>query len=382
MTPSAQSSKEHKTLSAAPLPRIKVLGLGGGGSNAINRMIELGLSGVDYIGANTDAQALKNCLAPTRIQLGPSLTRGLGAGGNPDIGEKAAEESDREITKALDGADMVFLTAGMGGGTGTGAIPVAARISRSLGAVTIGVVTTPFSFEIGKRQQNAAAGLTKLRQHTDTLITIPNDRLLKISPRDLPLELAFRLADDLLRQGIQGITELVTQPGMINVDFAHVRNMMKNGGGAILVVGYGQGENSALQAVKQALNHPLLDAIPLEQAAGIIANFSGSDDLAFVEIADALMYLHKNTNTDTDVIPGININPQFKDRVEAILVITGLEGKAVDHKMRGLQQEKLQPEFPPQMEKVVAVESENHTDFVFSESNLDIPSFIRRRIRA
>ncbi|MEM5775191.1 MAG: cell division protein FtsZ, partial [Anaerolineaceae bacterium] len=226
-----------------PKPVIKVIGLGGGGSNAVNRMIELGLSGVEYIAANTDAQALKNSAAPVKIQLGPALTRGLGAGGNPSVGEAAAEESKKEIQAALQGADMVFVTAGMGGGTGTGSIPVAARISRSLGAVTVGIVTSPFSFEMGKRQKNAKEGLALLRQHTNTLINVPNDSLLKVSPHDLPIDMAFRLADDVLRQGIQGITQIVTQPGMINVDFSHVRNMMLNGGGALMVLGYGKGPN-------------------------------------------------------------------------------------------------------------------------------------------
>ncbi|MHB1120678.1 MAG: cell division protein FtsZ, partial [Bellilinea sp.] len=210
-------------------PVLKVIGLGGGGSNAVNRMIELGLSGVDFIAANTDAQVLKTSLAPTKIQMGSKLTRGLGAGGNPSVGEAAAEESYRELNQALAGADMVFLTAGMGGGTGTGAISIAARVARSLGAVTVAVVTTPFMFEIGKRQVNAREGLARLRPYTDTLITIPNDRLLKVAPRDLPLEMAFRLADDVLRQGIQGISELITETGLINVDFSHIRNIMQSG---------------------------------------------------------------------------------------------------------------------------------------------------------
>src|SRR5574340_1289501 len=250
-------------------PVLKVIGLGGGGSNAVNRMIELGLSGVDFIAANTDAQMLKTSLAPTKIQLGAKLTRGLGAGGNPSIGEAAAEESYRELNQALAGADMVFLTAGMGGGTGTRAIAIAARVARSLGAVTVAVVTTPFMFEIGKRQANAREGLARLRPYVDTLITIPNDRLLKVAPRDLPLEMAFRLADDVLRQGIQGISELITQPGLINVDFSHVRNMMLNGGGSLLAIGTGEGENKARQALENALHHPMLETISLENATGI-----------------------------------------------------------------------------------------------------------------
>jgi len=209
----------HSSLQEASQPVLKVLGLGGGGQNAVDRMIELGLEGVEFIVANTDAQVLQSSLAPTRIQLGPKATRGLGAGGNPSVGEAAAEESYKELNAVLDGADMVFLTAGMGGGTGTGAISIAARVARSIGAVVVAIVTMPFSFEMGRRQRNAREGLAKLQPFTDTLITVPNDRLLQVAPGIYPLEMAFRMADDVLRQGIQGISELITQPGLINVDF-------------------------------------------------------------------------------------------------------------------------------------------------------------------
>jgi len=205
------------------LPKIVVLGLGGGGSNAINRMIESGMQGVTFIAANTDAQALANNMAPNKIQLGPKSTRGLGAGGLPVIGESAAEESTKELANLLQGADMVFLTAGMGGGTGTGAIPIAAKVAKASGAVTIAIVTKPFSFELGRRQRNAEEGLAKLKEYVDTLIVIPNDKLIEIAPRDLPLELAFTLADDVLRQGVQGISELITETGLINVDFSHIK---------------------------------------------------------------------------------------------------------------------------------------------------------------
>ncbi len=370
-------------LPVAPIPVIKVLGMGGGGSNAINRMIELGLSGVEYIAANTDAQALRDSLASHKIQLGPLVTRGLGAGGDPSVGEAAAEESRKVIHDALAGADMVFITAGMGGGTGTGSVPVAARISRELGAVTVGIVTTPFSFEIGRRQRNAQEGLAKLRRHTDTLITVPNDRLLKIAPRDLPLELAFRLADDVLRQGIQGISQLVTQPGMINVDFAHVRHMMMTGGGALLAIGYGQGPNRTMQAVKQALNHPLLESISLQDATGIIANFTGGNDLAFVEVVEAMNYLHNHTHQDTDIIPGINCNSQLRDRVEVILVITGLGGKAVDqHTATQRQNVHSKTElFGSPIEIAVEHETEPVSEFVGSFSDFDVPAFIRRKTK-
>ena len=316
---------------AARLPVLKVIGLGGGGSNAINRMIELGLGGVEYIAANTDAQALKNSLAPVKIQLGPRLTRGLGAGGDPKIGEEASEESYRDLNQALAGADMVFLTAGMGGGTGTGSISIAARVARSIGAVVVAIITMPFSFEVGRRQNNAREGIAKLRQYTDTLITVPNDRLLQIAPRDLSLDLAFRMADDMLRQGIQGISELVTQPGLINVDFAHVRQMMMNGGGSLLSMGYGQGENKAINAIEQALHHPMLESISLENATGIIANFSGGPDLTFMEVADALNYLQSKTNFQAEIIPGVTSDEKMTGRAQVILVITGLGATPLDN---------------------------------------------------
>jgi len=302
---------------------MKVIGMGGGGCNAVNRMIELGLTGVDYIAANTDSQALKNSLAPIKIQLGPRMTRGLGAGGDPKIGEAAGEESYSELNRALDGADMVFLTAGLGGGTGTGSIPIAARVARNLGAVTIAIVTMPFTFEVGRRQQNARSGLASLRQHTDTLITVPNDRLLQIA-RDLPIELTFRMADDILRQGIQGISELISRPGLINVDFAHVRQVMQMGGGSLLAIGHGEGEGKAFQAVDRALHHPLIETVNLENATGIIANFTAGSDLTFVEVADALNYLQEKTNNRAEIIPGVIVDNQMGDKVEVILVITGL----------------------------------------------------------
>jgi cell division protein FtsZ len=323
-----------KTLQKTPIisrkPVIKILGLGGGGSNAVNRLVELGMEDVEYIAANTDLQALRQSLAPRKIQLGPKLTRGLGAGGNPKMGEGAAEESYRELGDALSGADMVFLTAGMGGGTGTGSIAVAARVAREVGAVTVAVVTTPFSFEVGRRQNNAREGLARLQPHADTLITVPNDRLLQIAPRNLTLDLAFQLADDVLRQGIQGIAELVTQPGLINVDFAHIRQIMQQGGGALMSIGMGEGENKALKALEQALHHPLLDSISIDSATGIIANFTGGQSLGFLEVMEALNYLQTLTSHSAEIIPGVITNPRMDDRAQVILVITGLGATAVE----------------------------------------------------
>ena len=286
-------------------PVLKVIGLGGGGGNAVTRMIELGLKDVEFIAANTDQQVLEQNPASVKIQLGARVTRGLGAGGNPSIGRAATEESCREIASALQGADMVFLTAGMGGGTGTGAIPVVAEIARSLGAVTIAIVTTPFSFEMGRRQRNASEGLDLLRKYTNTLIAIPNDRLLFIAPHNLPIETAFRLADDVLRQAVQGITELITEPGMINVDFAHVRRLIQLGGGAMMSIGQGEGEEKTRKALEQALHHPLLETTSLENAAGIIANFTGGDDLTLFEVQDALANLQEQTSHRTEIVLGV-----------------------------------------------------------------------------
>ncbi len=311
-------------------PVIKIIGLGGGGSNAINRLAELGLPDIEFIAANTDIQALRNSIAPRKIQLGPRLTKGLGAGGNPKVGEAAAEESYRDLLAALSGADMVFLTAGMGGGTGTGSIAVAARAAREIGAVTVAVVTTPFSFEVGRRQQNARDGLTKLRPHAHTLITVPNDRLLQIAPKSLTLELAFQLSDDVLRQGIQGIAELVTQSGMMNVDFSHVRRVIQNGGGALMSIGFGEGENKATRAIEQALHHPLLESISVDGATGIIANFTGGPSLSFMEVMEGMQYLQGLTHNQAEIIPGWINDPNMEEKCQVILVITGLGATAIE----------------------------------------------------
>jgi cell division protein FtsZ len=366
-------------------PSLKVLGLGGGGCNAVNRMIELGLTGIDFIGANTDHQALNNCLAPTKIHLGPKTTRGLGAGGNPKVGELAAEESRKAIEEALSGADMVFLTAGMGGGTGTGSISVAARIARSLGAVTIAVVTTPFNFEMGRRQRNASEGLRALQPHTDTLISIPNDRLLYVAPRNLPLETAFHMADDVLRQGVQGITELITEAGLINVDFSHVRNIMKLGGGALMSIGQGKGENKAMKAVEEALYHPLLDSQSIEHAAGILVNFTAGTDLGLFEVQDALSFLHEQTNPKTEIVFGVTEDHRWEDRVQVILIITGLGAFTLEETISNISRPAPQPVEVPQQEEQpilpaqsVPLQPIQHAAYTAAANNLDLPAFMRK----
>ena len=266
--------------------RIVVLGVGGGGSNAVNRMIQSGVRGVEFIAINTDTQALARCEAPTRLHIGEKLTRGLGAGGNPNTGEKAAEESAEEIAQMVRNADMVFIAAGMGGGTGTGAAPVIAQISKEQGALTVGVVTKPFSFEGRQRAKNADEGIVQLRERVDTLITIPNDRLLDVIDRKTTLEQAFMEVDDVLRQGIQGISELITEPGLINLDFADVKTIMSDSGGALMAIGRGTGESRAQDAARMAISSPLLD-ISMEGARGVLLNITGGPDLALTEISDA-----------------------------------------------------------------------------------------------
>jgi cell division protein FtsZ len=367
-------------------PIIKVFGLGGGGSNAVDRMIELGVPGVDFIAANTDYQVLQSSLAPVKIQLGPQLTRGLGAGGDYEVGYRAAKESRAEIEAALRGADMVFLTAGMGGGTGTGAIAVAGEVARSLGAVTIAVVTTPFSFEMGQRQKTAHAGLARLQPNTDTLIAIPNDRLLFVAPHDLPLETAFRLADDVLRQAVQGIAELITQPGLINVDFSHVRNMMKRGGGALMAIGHGTGERKVLDAIEQALKHPLLESVSLADAQGVIANFSGGEDLSLYEVGEAVGHIRDLTGGDVDVVMGLSQDDRMTERAQVILVVTGLGAKSladilpgaeiIEHKAAAIE-----AQIDAQSELEAPIEESYPAVPVNILNDLDVPAFLRKRAR-
>lgn len=389
-------------------PVLKVVGLGGGGCNAVARMMELGLGGLQFIAANTDHQALAENPAHIKIQLGPKTTRGLGAGSKPEIGKAAAEESWRELAAAMKGADMIFLTAGMGGGTGTGSIPIAAKIARSLGAVTIAIVTTPFSFEMGRRQQNASQGLERLRRETHTLISIPNDRLLDCAPRNLPMEVAFHLADDVLRQSVEGISELITRTGIINVDFAHIRRLIQLGGGALMAIGHGQGENKVLQAVEQALNHPLLGNVAIENAAGVIANFTGGDDMALSEIFDAMNYIQAQTGPQADIVMGALNDDQMDGRVQVTLVITGLGAPTLEEAMSSVQKasgrpvvtsaepapatEQVQPykSRPARIEptpvaqpatpKIRSLLSSQELSASASQ-NLDLPAFLRRQSR-
>ncbi|MGB4595077.1 MAG: cell division protein FtsZ [Anaerolineaceae bacterium] len=388
---STNSIYSMRTPIETPLPKIVVVGLGGGGSNAVNRMIESGMKDVMFIAANTDAQALSRNLAPNKIQLGPKSTRGLGAGGLPTVGETAAEESTRELAALLQGAEMVFLTAGMGGGTGTGAIPVAAKVAKAVGAVVIAIVTKPFTFELGRRQTNCAAGLTKLKEYCDTLIVIPNDKLIEVAPRDLPLEMAFTLADDVLRQGVQGISELITETGLINVDFSHIKNVMTRGGGALMAIGTGSGPNKVQQAIEKALHHPLLDDIDLFSATGMIANFTGSSSMSFKEVTDALQTLQQATGFHADIIPGLITDQRMEDRVQLILIVTGIGSDKstqveFNHPAEVYQAPTKYSQAQPVIQSETVTQSDpqqlnlnNYTPHVEASNNLDVPAFLRRR---
>ncbi len=303
---------------------IKVIGVGGGGGNAINRMVDEGVSGVEFIAANTDVQALSSTKAETVIQLGPKLTRGLGAGGQPEVGRKAAEESEEVLTEAISGADMVFITAGMGGGTGTGAAPVVARIAKELGALTVGVVTRPFSFEGPKRGRFAAEGVAQLKANVDTLVTISNNRLLEIVDKKTPMLEAFREADNVLRQGVQGISDLITAPGYVNLDFADVKTVMKDQGSALMGIGVASGENRTAEATKKAISSPLLE-VSIDGAEQILLNITGGADLTLFEAQDASDIVAAASTSEVNIIFGTSINENLGDEVIVTVIATGID---------------------------------------------------------
>ena len=308
--------------------RIKVIGVGGGGQNAVNRMIEEGIQGVEFIVANTDAQALTLSKSPIRVRLGDKLTRGLGAGGDPEIGRKAAEESADELYNVLKGADMVFITAGMGGGTGTGAAPVVSQVAKESGALTIGVVTRPFTFEGGRRMTAAEAGIDKMKEHAHTLISIPNDRLLQLADKKSSLQDAFRMADDVLHQGIQGISELITTPGLINLDFADVKAIMSEGGAALMAVGRGTGDDRAKMAAEQAISSKLLD-ITIDGARGVLFNVTGGSNLTLFEVNQAAAIIRETAHPDVNMIFGAVIDPTMVDEIRVTVIATGFERSGV-----------------------------------------------------
>lgn len=303
--------------------RIKVVGVGGGGSNALNRMIEAEVRGVEFIAINTDAQALLTSKAPKKIRVG----KGLGAGGNPTIGGRAAEDSSDELYEALKDADMIFITAGMGGGTGTGAAPVVAQIAKEVGALTVGVVTKPFSFEGNRRRQVAEDGIAQLKDKVDTLITIPNDRLLQVVSKETSIQNAFSVVDDVLRQGIQGISELITVPGLINLDFADVKAIMSQAGSALMAIGHASGEDRAVEAAKAAIASPLLD-VTVDGARGVLFNITGGPDLSLWEVNEAAQVIHKAADPDANIIFGAVIDPNLSGEVKITLLAAGFTPKA------------------------------------------------------
>ncbi|MDI3546377.1 MAG: cell division protein FtsZ [Halanaerobiales bacterium] len=342
---------------------IKVVGVGGGGSNAVNRMIEEGLDGVEFIAINTDAQALLSSKAGMTIRIGEKITRGLGAGSNPAIGEEAAEESREEIAKALEGADMVFITAGMGGGTGTGATPIVAEIAKNLGALTVGVVTKPFTVEGRKRMEKAEKGIENLKAKVDTLIIIPNDRLLQVAEKQTSLVEAFKLADDVLRQGVQGISDLITITGIINLDFADVKTIMTDAGSALMGIGRAKGENRATEAAKLAIASPLLEA-SIEGAKGVLLNITGGMNLGIHEANEAARVIQEVADPDANIILGAVIDESFDEEVQVTVIATGFDAKvAVEEKTE---------------EKEANFEDDFNIEG-FSGEDLDIPAFLRRQ---
>ncbi|MGH2542994.1 MAG: cell division protein FtsZ [Ardenticatenaceae bacterium] len=384
-------SENRHSLEVENFADIKVVGVGGGGSNAVNRMIAEAIPGVEFIAVNTDAQALLLSEAPHRVRIGDKLTRGLGAGGNPEVGAKAAEESEDELRDAVRGADMVFITAGLGGGTGTLASAVVARVAREEGALTIGVVTRPFSFEGSRRGENAHSGLQALQEEVDTLIVIPNDRLLQIVDKRVSIQDAFRTADDVLRQGIQGISELITKPGLINLDFADVRTIMAQGGAALMAVGVGKGETRASDAANAAISSPLLD-ITIDGARGVLFNITGGPDLSLFEVNEAAEIIRGTTDPNANIIFGAVIEPTMEDELRITVIATGFDHQArqvaarpiavgegrVAHPQRapmpGQKPAQGATGTPRQPDKVREFPVRN-----FDREDLDIPAFLRRR---
>ena len=345
------------------LAKIKVIGVGGGGNNAVNRMIESGLKGVEFIVANTDLQVLNNSLAPVKLQIGSELTDGLGAGANPEIGREAALESKAEIEEALKGADMIFVTCGMGGGTGTGAAPVIAEIAQDLGALTVGIVTKPFSFEGKKRMEQAIAGLDELKKHVDTLIVIPNDRLRELIDKSTPMLEAFREVDNVLHRGVQSISDLIAVAGLVNLDFADVKAVMKDRGNALIGIGVGSGEGRAVEAAKQAVSSPLLET-SINGATDVIINVTGGSSLTLFEVEEAAEVIRTAANTDINTIFGAVINENLTDEVIVTVIATGFENPS----------EPLYHSFNTSREELMRTRSGEDID-----NDLDIPPFLRDR---
>lgn len=351
------------------LALIKVVGVGGGGSNAVNRMIESSIKGVEFISVNTDAQALMMSDADVKLHIGGKITKGLGAGANPEIGEQSALESVNEIREVLKGSDMVFITVGKGGGTGTGAAPVIAEVAKELGALTIGVVTRPFGFEGRRRAVIADEGIEKLKQKVDTLIVIPNDRLLEVAERSTTMLDAFRYVDDVLRQGVQGITDLITVPGLINLDFADVKTIMQDAGSALMGIGYGSGENRAVEAARNAISSPLLEA-SIEGAMGILLSIAGGTDLTLFEVNEAASSISSSAHKDSNIIFGAIIDEALGDEVRVSVIAAGFEGSQRRRTPQDSEEDVLG--FLPDRQDIDNEEMETERS-----DDLEIPSFLR-----
>jgi cell division protein FtsZ len=370
-----------------PVAHIKVIGVGGGGSNAVNRMIKAHLQGVEFIAINTDAQALHYSDADTKINIGKSTTRGLGAGSDPNRGKQSAEESSEDIKNQLEGVDMVFITCGLGGGTGTGAAPVVADIAKEMGILTVGVVTKPFTFEGPRRKNQGEDGLIALKEKVDTLITIPNDRILSIIDKKTPITEAFTVVDDVLRQGVQGISDLITVHGMINVDFADVKTVMEDAGSALMGIGYGSGEDRAVEAAKAAISSPLLE-MDIEGAKGILFNITGGSDLSMFEVDEAARIITEAADPDATIIFGSVINENYTGEIKITVVATGFDEVAKKRKIaeRIANQEKIhkaqQNDSPMEsQEKLISFPQSAPQGVQESENELDIPAFVRLNLR-
>ncbi|MGS0971864.1 MAG: cell division protein FtsZ [Candidatus Izemoplasmataceae bacterium] len=368
-------------------PTIKVIGVGGGGGNAVNRMIENEVQGVEFVAINTDAQVLRLSKADTRLQIGKMLTRGLGAGADPDIGRRAAVESEDEMRELLSDTDMVFITAGMGGGTGTGAAPVIARIARELGCLTIGIVTKPFSFEGRRRVSTALEGLDALKPYVDTLIVVPNDRLLYVVDRSTSMLEAFREADNVLRQGVQGIAEIITVPGLINVDFADVKTVMKDKGTALMGIGIASGEDRAIEATKKAIHSPLLDA-NIDGATDAIVNISSGIDIGLWEVNEAVEAIQNASATEINIIYGTTINQDIKDEVIVTVIAAGFDqSKSVSLSDLGTEPHEIyeddedDEENLSKKQKRKKAKKENEEESDEEESKTSIPSWLKSRFK-
>lgn len=368
---------------AGQAARIKVVGIGGGGGNALSSMIkEGGITGVEFIAVNTDAQALLNNKATVKIQIGENLTKGLGSGGDPEIGRQAAEESRERLKEELSGADMIFITCGEGGGTGTGASPVIAEISRETGALTVAIVTKPFDFEGAKRKFVAEGGIEKLKEKVDTLIVVPNQRILTVIDKKTPILEAFKKIDSVLHQGVKGIAELIVTPGLINVDFADVRTIMTNAGTALMGIGVGSGDKRAMAAIKQAISSPLLD-VSIEGARGVLFNVVGGPDLTMTEIDEAASIIAKSADPDADIIFGAVIDEQMVDQIKITIIATKFDDRKL--KLFRFKKEEKEEESPTTSltaEKEEAKEKdtlEEPEEFLIEESEFDIPAFLRKR---